>query len=255
MPRRPTSGRHAGATRARSVDLESALRLAIRLGHAPVLVEPGIREEFNARFPGLAARARLWPHPLPEDAPPARDDDGAGRPARLGSLGLAGEGKGYMRFVEAARGLAGRAEFHAIGHAPGGDAVHGVGVGVLATRPRPCRWPRDEFLRAASRLDFACLFHDPLRYRHVASGVLMDAMAPRLPFFAPGIPLFAALFRAHGPCGFLYPLDRGPEVALEASLACRGGPRYRAMRENLAAAAAMRAPEAIARVLAAGLAS
>ncbi|MFM8678448.1 MAG: hypothetical protein ACKOGH_02350 [Alphaproteobacteria bacterium] len=239
---------------ARAVDLENVLRLAMRLGHAPVLVEPGIREEFVARLPGLAARARLWPHPLPAVRPPARVDDGARRPARLGFLGLAGEGKGYMRFVEAARGFAGRAEFHAIGHAPGDDAVHRIGDGFLATRPRARRWPREEFMRAASRLDYACLFHDPLRYRHVASGVLMDAMALRLPFVAPDIPLFAALFRAHGPCGFLYPPDRGPEAALEAALACRGGPRHQEMRANLAAAAATRAPEAIARVLAADLA-
>ncbi|MFM8992453.1 MAG: hypothetical protein ACKOUS_23295 [Alphaproteobacteria bacterium] len=223
---------------ARAVDLENVLRLAMRLGHAPVLVEPGIREEFVARLPGLAARAC----------------ERHRRRARLGFLGLAGEGKGYMRFVEAARGFAGRAEFHAIGHAPGDDAVHRIGDGFLATRPRARRWPREEFMRAASRLDYACLFHDPLRYRHVASGVLMDAMALRLPFVAPDIPLFAALFRAHGPCGFLYPPDRGPEAALEAALACRGGPRHQEMRANLAAAAATRAPEAIARVLAADLA-
>jgi hypothetical protein len=240
---------------ARAVDLEGALRLAMRLGHAPVLVEPGIREEFAARFPGLAPRARLWPHPLQEAPTPGRGDGGAGGPARLGFLGLAGEGKGFARFVEAARGFAGRAEFHAIGHAPPGDMVHRMGDGLLATRPRARRWPRDEFLLAASRLDFACLFHDPLRYRHVASGVLMDALALRLPFLAPDIPLFAALFRAHGPCGFLYPPDRGPEAALEAALACRGGPRHQAMRENLAAAAATRVPAAIARVLAADLAA
>ena len=239
---------------ARAVDLESALRLAMRLGVAPVLLEPGIRDEFAARFPELAPRARLWPHPLPASAPSGADCDEPGGPPRLGFLGLASDGKGYGRFVAAARAFAGRAEFHAIGHAPEGDGAHRVGGEVLATRPRAQRWPRGEFLRAASRLDFACLFHDPWRYRHVASGVLMDALALRLPVVAPDLPLFSALFRAHGPCGILYRPGDGPEAAIAEALACRGGPRHAAMRASLAAAAATRTPEALARILAADLA-
>ena len=242
---------------ARATGLEAALRLATRLGNAPVLVEPGICEEFSARLPALAPRVRLWPHPLPgltaQPPGPARDDRGG--PARLGFLGLACEGKGFGRFVEAARGLAGRAEFHAIGHAPEGDEAHRLGDGLLATRPRARRWPRAEFVEAAARLDFACLFHDPWRYRHVASGVLMDALALRLPVVAPDIPLFAALARAHGEIGILYPPHLGPTAALEEALACRGGSRHEAMRANLAAAAAARAPDALARILAADLAA
>lgn len=239
---------------ARAVDLESALRLALRLGAAPVLVEPGIRDEFAARFPELAPRARLWPHPLPASSPSldARDEPGA--LARLGFLGLASDGKGYARFVRVARAFAGRAEFHAIAHVPQGDAANGIGDAALATCPRTRRWPRDEFLRAASRLDFACLFHDPRRYRHVASGVLMDALALRVPVLAPDLPLFSALFRAHGPCGILYRPEDGPEGAIAEALSCRGGPRHAAMRANLAAAAATRTPEALARILAADLA-
>lgn len=239
---------------ARAVDLESALRLAMRLGAAPVLVEPGIRDEFAARFPGLASRARAWPHPLPPSPAPVAAGGEPGAPPRLGFLGLASDGKGYARFVAVARAFAGRAEFHAIAHAPEGDGAHRAGGEVLATRPRAQRWPREEFLRAASRLDFACLFHEPRRYRHVASGVLMDALALRVPVVAPDLPLFSALFRAHGPCGILYRPGDGPEVAIAEALACRGGPRHAAMRASLADAAATRAPEALARILAADLA-
>lgn len=239
---------------ARAVDFEAALRLAVRLGHRPVLVEAGIRDELAARCPVLARRARVWPHPLP--GIPSIDLAGKadGGVARLGFLGLASAGKGFARFVDAARGFAGRAEFHAIGHAPEGDAAHRLGAGTLATRPRAERWPREEFLRAAARLDFACLFHDPRHYRHVASGVLMDALALRVPVVAPAIPLFSAIARAHGEIGILYPPGDGPEAALEEALACRGGPRHAAMRLNLAAAAATRAPAAIAGIVARDLA-
>jgi hypothetical protein len=243
----------------RAVDLESALRCAGAFGHHPVLLEPGIASAFAARLPALADLACLWPHPLPPplvasaqvtpiSAEPARQQP------RLGFLGWATEEKGFAGFLAAARAFAGQAEFHAIAHVKPDDAACNTDDAPLATRPRRAPWPRAAFERQAATLDFLCLFHEGPLYRHVASGVLIDALALAIPVIAPRIPLIAALARRHGEIGILYEDAAARPAAIQSALALVGSPRHAAMRRNLAAAAAARRPAALAPRIAADLA-
>jgi hypothetical protein len=239
----------------RRVDFEAALRAALGVGHRLVLVEPGIRDAFVARFPDLASSALLWPHPLPErHVPPPVAQGMDGRP-RLGFLGWASDDKGFAHFLAAARTFSSSAEFHAIGHRKPGDGVLAAGDrAALATWPREDFWPRPDYERHVSRLDYVCLFHDPGHYRAVASGVLMDALAFAIPVIAPDMPLVSGIAAEHGEIGFLYADGNGREAAIRAALAARGTARHAAMRVALARAAASRRPEVLARRIAADLA-
>lgn len=246
----------------RAVDLESALRCAGAFGHHPVLLEPAIATAFAARLPALADRACLWPHPLPPPLvasaplPAASAEPTRQRPRpRLGFLGWATEDKGFASFLAAARAFAGQAEFHAIAHVKPDAAACDTADAPLATRPRRAPWPRGAFEREAAALDFLCLFHEGPLYRHVASGVLLDALALAIPVIAPRIPLVAALARRHGEIGILYDDAAARPAAIQSALALVGSPRHAAMRRNLAAAAATRRPAALAPRIAADLAA
>jgi len=222
-----------------------------------VVLEAGIEAEFAARFPDLAGAVRLWPHPLPLPLPSATvaatagPIRGTGNRPRIGFLGWTGGDKGFGAFLAAARDFAGTAEFHAIGH--GGPVDGAAGLGGLATAPRADFWPRAEYVRRAAALDFVCMFYDARAYRFVASGVLMDALALGIPVIAPDIPLLARIAAQHGEIGLLYdgPSSRG--AALAAAIALVGTPRHAAMKRNIAAAAAARGTDRLARTIAADL--
>lgn len=235
----------------RRLDLEHALRAFLGRGHRLVVIEPGIRDEFVARFPDLSASVLLWPHPLPSmpvpmDAAGIAPVDGPRRP-RIGFLGWTGGDKGFAAFLAVARDFAGRAEFHVVGHGRPGDGGAGADdLTALATRPRAGHWPRAEYVRAVATLDFLCMFYDARSYRYVASGVLMDALAAGLPVIAPDIPLVARLAAQHGEIGLFYADADGRRAAVAQAIALAGTPRHEAMRRNIAAAAAARLPQRLA---------
>jgi hypothetical protein len=242
----------------RRVDLEHALRAFLSCDHRLAVLEAGIREEFAQRFPDLAAHVLAWPHPLPPGAAPvdARErPPPVGRLPRLGFLGWTGGDKGFGSFLAAARGFAGAAEFHAIGHgAPGDGGATPADLSVLATAPRSAFWPRADYERRAASLDFVAIFHDARIYRVVASGVVMDALALAIPVIAPRIPLVARIAEAHGEIGVLYDDAGGRRAAIAEAIAICGTPRHAAMRRHLAAAAAARTPERLAATIAHDLA-
>jgi glycosyltransferase involved in cell wall biosynthesis len=240
----------------RRVDLTHALRAFLAAGHRLVVLEAGIEMEFAARFPDLAHAVRLWPHPLPPAIPamPAGPIPGAGNRPRIGFLGWTGGDKGFGAFLAAARDFAGAAEFHAIGHGAPGDGDPGrAGLGALATAPRAGFWPRAEYARHAAALDYVCMFYDARAYRFVASGVLMDALAFGIPVIAPDIPLLARIAAQHGEIGLLYDGAKGRDAAVAAAIALAGTWRHAAMKRNIAAAAAARGPDRLARTIAADL--
>ena len=82
---------------------------------------------------------------------------------------------------------------------------------------------------------------------------MQDALAFGIPVIAPDIPLLARIAAQHGEIGLLYDGAKGRDAAVAAAIALAGTSRHAAMKRNIAAAAAARGPDRLARTIAADL--
>jgi glycosyltransferase involved in cell wall biosynthesis len=211
-----------------------------------LVLEPHIGGELARRWPQLAAHIAVLPHPVPP-APAAPREVALEAPIRVGFLGLASRAKGYDTFVDLARAVAARqgvaAEFHAIGRrapdAPADDSC-------LATPASRERLPRERYVELARRMHYMCVPFRKEAYRYVASGVLADAIAYRVPVIAFDLPAIAEIARSHGEIGHICRDEADMAKTIEAIARAPDRERYRRQCAALDSVRRSRQPEALA---------
>jgi len=201
-----------------------------------VLAEP-IRAEVARRLPRLGPSLRAIRHPyFFEEATPSELPTGA--PMTFSFLGLIDETKGFDAFAGLAATF-GRSH----GEAARFDLIGGTRTGALPASVNA--WvktygsggpiPRDVFERQLRQTTYAVFPFDPVYYRLVASGSVLDALAAGKPFIALRNPQLEELLQAMGDIGYLCDSVGELEAVVAGILREPPRERYRRQSENILA--------------------
>lgn len=230
-------------------DYRTAFRIPGNRNIQYIVLEETIKERLLDEIPLLVGHVGVLDHPIPIN-------EGCEKlaefkpPFQFGFLGLATEQKGFFKFLEVASSVKRKypelSEFHAIGKLHGNYKNLSIPeMKWLSTQPTEESLRRSDFIKAATKLHFVCLFFQGKIYELSASGVLLDSIVWEKPIIGTGFPMLRNLRERFGDMGYL--CGNGELNATVESIIRDSNPvRYRHQVDVMRQIKESRTPQALA---------
>jgi hypothetical protein len=202
-----------------------------------VVLGDSIRDEVLSQLPGLSASMYAIRHPYFFDEA-ATSDLPEGGPISFSFLGLVDENKGFSAFVDLAAAVSSTwkeaVQFDLIGGTRAGALPSSTGA-FIKTYVADGPMPREVFETQLRKTHYTVFPYNPLFYKYIASGSLLDALTAGKPIIALRNSQFDEIFRTMGDIGYLCD-DVGHMKELTAAI-LRDPPRqrYRQQSESILA--------------------